>query len=101
MFNSIINLVDFKFILREYISKEGLIEAGQNIFRWIGSIFLLQILSVMIAFFFWYARAWIPTLTRHSYKEYVIWLDSQFFWAIPSLWAQQNIQHEFYDFFFP
>lgn len=100
MFNSIIKFVDFKGILRGYISKKGLTEAAKNIFRWIGSIILLQIFSVMIAYFFWYARMWIPNLTQHSYKVYVIWLESRFFCTIPSLWAQQNIRYEILDIFF-
>ncbi len=85
--------------MKEYITKKGLIEAAKNIFRWIGSLFLLQILSVIIAYFFWYARAWISTINRYSYKLYVIWLDSIFFCTIPSLWAQQNIRHEIFDSF--
>jgi membrane-associated phospholipid phosphatase len=74
-------------------------EAAKNIFQWIWSIFLLQIFNAIIAYFFWYARAWISTLTHQSYKEYVIWLDSLFFGTIPSLWAQQNIRHEIFDIF--
>jgi membrane-associated phospholipid phosphatase len=89
-----------KFILREHISINGLIEAGKNILLWIGRILLLQIFNVMIAYFFWYARAWISTPINHSYKLYVIWLDSIFFFAVPSLWVQQNIRHEILDILF-
>jgi membrane-associated phospholipid phosphatase len=92
--------VDSKFILREHVSKTGLIEAAKNILRWIGRIVLLQIFSVIIAYFFWYIRAWISTLIHHSYKAYVIWLDVLIFQAIPSLWVQQNLRHEIFDIFF-
>jgi membrane-associated phospholipid phosphatase len=87
-------------IAKNSVSTAGLLEAGKNISFWIGKALLVIILSVTCAFLFWTVRAWISTLSSHSYKLYVIWLDSLFFDTIPCLWAQENIRHEILDIFF-
>jgi len=89
-----------KTIAENSISKAGLIEAGKNIFIWIGKALFIIIFSITCAYLFWYVRAWISTPISNSYKWYVIWLDSTFFNTVPSLWAQQNIRHDIIDIFF-
>ena len=81
-------------VLRESVSIEGFREAAKTEFKWIGTIFLLLCVSVICAHSFWHIRAVIPTIVNHSYKAYVIWLDSFLFGTVPSLWIQQHFRSE-------
>jgi membrane-associated phospholipid phosphatase len=87
-------------LAKNSVSKAGLMEAGKDILVWIGKALFIVILTMTCAYLFWYARAWISTPISHSYKWYVIWLDSTFFNTVPSLWAQQHIRHDIFDIFF-
>lgn len=84
---------------RNLITKKGLLEATKNIFKLIAMTLLLFSLSLICALLFWYIRASIPGLVNHSYKAYVIYLDSFFSGIVPSLWLQQHFRNAFLDNF--
>jgi membrane-associated phospholipid phosphatase len=87
-------------MLRESVSIEGLREAAKTELKWIGTTFLLLCVSLICAHSFWHIRAMIALVVDHSYKAYVIWLDSFLFGTVPSLWMQQHFRTEFFDGFF-
>jgi hypothetical protein len=72
---------------------KGLFEAT---FR-VGSICLAFTLSLLCAPLSWHIRACVPASVYHSYKTYVIWLDSPIFGMLLSLWFQQHFQCELLD----
>ena len=86
--------------IKNNISLTGLIEAGRNIFIYISKAAIVLILSICCAYLFWKVRAWIPSATSHTYKNYAIMIDSIIVSPIPSVWLQQNLRCEFFDNFF-
>lgn len=89
-----------RFMVRESISIAGLLEATKTIFIWTGKTLLLLVVSVICSLLFWYIRALIPTWIHHSYKTYVMWLDSLPFGIVPCLWIQQHLRNQLLDILF-
>lgn len=87
------NSIRTEAVFQGSISMKGLFEAT----FWVGSVCFVFTLSLMCAILFWHIRAWIPSSAYHSYKSYVIWLDSSIFGTLPSLWIQKHFQCEFLD----
>jgi membrane-associated phospholipid phosphatase len=86
-------------VLRMSVSKEGLLEACGDIFKWLGKALLVLALSIACAIGFWYIRAEIANSIATSYKTYVVYLDSLIFGQIPSLWMQTNLRSDMMDSF--